>query len=294
MPARSEHSRDDARVGASGARQAASDRFHRAVAVSVAAIVVGAFVLSVALSSDTADPEPARPWGPEADGVAASWELGADPVPPQARLIPLFARDPSGRCGSYVTPRLREPIVSYGVDEIKIEIWLDPQPPGDYTCEGFYDELVVVELTEPAGTRAITGGEHGSPPELPPGVRTGLSQILIDPAGQSGFWHVGADSCLHLHGAESLCIDPDVQAPSLAAERQGDVILGLGWTAGDADTATLVANGVEHPIRTGRLYQGQTHIGFVIQDPHHDIATVEITTYHQGIETAGLSATIQP
>jgi META domain len=101
----------------------------------------------------------------------AAWELDpAFELTPDARTVHLLVRE--GSCASGKSPegRILEPVVEYGLEEIKISISIRVR--ASATCQGNESYPFLVELREPVGERRLVGGtwplQPGTPPTSPP------------------------------------------------------------------------------------------------------------------------------
>lgn len=114
----------------------------------IAVALVGIMVVSVVVLA--LYPRPTVP----ADWWRLTWHLDpAYPVTPDTRVVHVLANE--GNCTSETEKRLQPPVVEYRASEIEIGLYVSQHSNLLTSCN---DIPVAIELAEPVGARALTGG----------------------------------------------------------------------------------------------------------------------------------------
>lgn len=214
------------------------------------------------------------------DGGLAAWVPGAEELPAETRVVPVFARDPGGGCGAYVTGRLKTPRIFYRSDEIEIQLPLGKLPSGDYTCEGFDAELVMVELREPLGGRALVGSDAEEVTTLPPGPRIGVAGMFADDAGDHRYWHLDSRLCVQVEAGPQVCPSDRGAAEgvfSVDATKSDGVVVLVGLAMREIDDVEIgIPGGGEWVVPGGNAGAGRWYFGWAVDDAADVIDRLEV------------------
>lgn len=99
-----------------------------------------------------------KPYAFAPDLGTATWAL-ADPEPAATdTTFTALVTELACTGGQSSEGRVQSPIIDYGDEEIIVTFFVDPLPPGTYTCPGNPSTSVTVDLDQPLGNRALMDG----------------------------------------------------------------------------------------------------------------------------------------
>lgn len=159
------------RATVSAAAGTATPAFHRrrrfaGWAAGVAVVLIGtvtaaAIVTALNTGNDTAAPiasaqpsEPTRPLEPSTDGDTATWQLlNPEAVTADSSVLELAVTRLG--CANGVTGEVLAPRITYEAERILIEVDVEAQGEGAFTCLGNDAVPIIAELIEPIGERSL-------------------------------------------------------------------------------------------------------------------------------------------